>query len=63
MQLKKSRKQLQMMNPNYLKSSSTDKSKGFVDEFDDEGRLYNDLDDIPITELNLEVSLKVHCKF
>jgi hypothetical protein len=48
---------LQAHNPNYLKSSPS--SSRQANDNDD----YDNIDDIPIAELNLDVPLKVHCKF
>ena len=48
---------LQAHNPNYLKSSPSG-SRQTNDNGD-----YDNIDDIPIAELNLDVPLKVHCKF
>lgn len=48
---------LQAHNPNYLKSSSSG-SRG-----NGEMRDYDNIDDIPIAELNLDVPLKVHCEY
>ena len=50
---------LQAHNPNYLKSSSP-KNGGSDDGSKD---AYDNIDEIPIAELNLDVQLKVHCEF
>lgn len=47
---------LQAHNPNYLKSSPSGSRQA-----NDNGD-YDNIDDIPIAELNLDVPLKVHCK-
>lgn len=50
---------LQAHNPNYLKGSSPSSSrKNGTDDHD----AYDNIDEIPIAELNLDVPLKVHCK-
>lgn len=53
---------LQAHNPNYLKASSPGSSRknGTGEELKD---AYDNIDEIPIAELNLDVPLKVHCKF
>lgn len=52
---------LQAHNPNYLKASSPGSSrKNGIEESKDS---YDNIDEIPIAELNLDVPLKVHCKF
>ena len=53
------------MNPNYLKTSTTKKIKPSQETVEDGTALeaYNDLDDIPIAELNLNVPLKVHSEY
>lgn len=58
-QIREARKMLQAHNPNYLKSSSP-KNGGSDDGSKD---AYDNIDEIPIAELNLDVQLKVHCKF
>lgn len=47
---------LQAHNPNYLKSSPSSSRKN------GELKDYDDIDEIPIAELNLDIPLKVHCK-
>lgn len=47
---------LQAHNPNYLKSSPSGSRQA-----NDNGD-YDNIDDIPIAELNLDIPLKVHCK-
>lgn len=52
---------LQAHNPNYLKGSSpTSSRRNGSDELKD---TYDNIDEIPIAELNLDVPLKVHCEF
>lgn len=52
---------LQAHNPNYLKASSPGSSrKNGSEELKD---AYDNIDEIPIAELNLDVPLKIHCKF
>lgn len=60
LQIREARKMLQAHNPNYLKGSSTSSSqKNGSNDHD----AYDNIDEIPIAELNLDVPLKVHCKF
>lgn len=51
---------LQAHNPNYLKGSSPTSSR--KNGSDDLHEAYDNIDEIPIAELNLDVPLKVHCK-
>lgn len=50
---------LQAHNPNYLKGSPSGSRKNGSDEMKD---AYDNIDEIPIAELNLDVPLKIHCK-
>ncbi|XP_070491377.1 AP-3 complex subunit delta [Chironomus tepperi] len=54
--IREARKMLQAHNPNYLKSSSSGSRQA-----NDNGD-YDNIDDIPIAELNLDIPLKVHSK-
>ncbi|CAH1718749.1 unnamed protein product [Chironomus riparius] len=54
--IREARKMLQAHNPNYLKSSPSGSRQA-----NDNGD-YDNIDDIPIAELNLDVPLKVHSK-
>lgn len=51
---------LQAHNPNYLKASPGSSRKNGSDEMKD---AYDNIDEIPIAELQLDVPLKVHCEF
>lgn len=54
--IREARKMLQAHNPNYLKSSpSSSRKNGDMKDYDN-------IDEIPIAELNLDVELKVHPK-
>lgn len=52
--IREARKMLQAHNPNYLKSTSSSKNGEMKD--------YDNIDEIPIAELNLDVPLKIHSK-
>lgn len=52
---------LQAHNPNYLKTSSPGSSR--KNESEELKDAYDNIDEIPIAELNLDVPLQVHCKF
>jgi hypothetical protein len=51
---------LQAHNPNYLKSSSP--KNGGSEDGSKDADAYDNIDEIPIAELNLDVQLKVHCE-
>jgi hypothetical protein len=50
---------LQDNNPNYLKTSPTNRGN----DGENMKENYDDIDEIPIAELSLDVPLKVHCKY